>query len=207
MTSNDLFILGVSGGSAAGKTTVAHLLADSLEKYDPAVISVDAYFSDQSSLTEDQLDKFDFDSPDALDFDLLARHLAKLKSGEQVTIPEYNYATHSSRPDGVTISPSRLIIVEGILLFYPKSIQGMLDCKIFVDADADERLRRRVARDVKERGRTSESVTERFKETVEPGFEKYTLPTRPDSQFTLSWNQWDFKALEVLSRRVEALIV
>lgn len=207
MTVNRLFMLGVSGGSAAGKTTVARLLAEALEKYDPAVIGVDMYFTDQSALTPDELDKFDFDSPEALDFDLLARDLEKLKSGEPVTIPSYDYATHSSIPEATTIKPSKLIIVEGILLFHPQPIQRMLDCKIFVDADRKERLRRRVARDSEERGRSPESVIRRFRETVEPGFEKYTLPTRSDAQFTIYWNRWDFKALEALSRRLEALIV
>lgn len=207
MTSNRVFTLGVSGGSASGKTTVARLLAEALEKFDPAVIGVDMYFADQSALTPDEQEKFDFDSPEALDFDLLAKDLGKLKSGEPVSIPLYDYATHSSRPDATAINPSRLIIVEGILLFHPRPIQPMLDCKIFVDADREERLRRRIARDTEERGRSPESVIRRFNETVEPGFEKYTLPTRSDAQFTIDWNLWDFKALEVLSRRIEALIV
>lgn len=202
-----MFILGVSGGSAAGKTTVARLLAEALAKYDPAVIGVDMYFIDQSALTPGELEKFDFDSPEALDFDLLAGDLEKLKSGEPVTIPSYDYATHASRPNATMVNPSRLVIVEGILLFHPQPIQRLLDCKIFVSADREERLRRRVARDAKERGRSPESVMQRFYDTVEPGYEKYTLPTKAGSQFTIYWNRWDFKALEALSRRIEALMV
>ncbi|VAX24120.1 hypothetical protein MNBD_NITROSPINAE03-905 [hydrothermal vent metagenome] len=207
MTSDRVFILGVSGGSAAGKTTVARLLAEALAKYDPAVIGVDMYYADQSALTPDEEEKFDFDSPTALDFDLLAKDLDKLKSGEPVRIPSYDYATHSSIPNATVVNPSRLIIVEGILLFHSRPIQPLLDCKIFVDSDRDERLQRRITRDTRERGRPKESALRRFYETVEPGFEKYTLPARSHAQFTLYWNRWDFKALEALSRRIEALIV
>jgi len=207
MTSDRVLTLGVSGGSASGKTTVACLLAEALAKYDPVVLGVDMYYTDQSALTPDEEAKYDFDSPASFDFDLLAKDIGKLKSGEPVRAPSYDYATHSSRPEAMDINPSRLIIVEGILLFYPPLIQRLLDYKIFVDSDRDERLRRRIARDTGERGCSEESVRQRFYETVEPGFEKYSLPTRSDVQFTIYWNRRDFKALGALSRRIEALMV
>lgn len=207
MTIDTPFIVGVSGGSAAGKSTVARLLADSLNEFDPAVIGVDMYFFDRSGLSPSKRARLNFDSPEALDFETLAVDLQRLKSGEKVYIPAYDYATHVSIPKATLTNPSRLIIVEGILLFYPPAVQPMLDCKIFVDASREERLRRRVERDTAERGRTRESVIRQFNETVEPGFAKYIEPGRAGVQFTLNWNRWNFDELHIIAQRIKGLMV
>ncbi len=207
MASGNPFTLGISGGSAAGKSTVARLLADALDEFDPAVVEVDRYFLDCSALPPNELAGIDFDSPDALDFKLLAEDLQELKSGRKIYLPDYNYATHSSKPRATPVNPSSLIIVEGILLFYPPVVQPLLDCKVFVEAGREERLRRRIARDMAERGRSRESVIRQFNETVEPGFQKYTAPTREEAEFAIDWNRWDLKAVESIAERVRALMV
>lgn len=201
-----VFVVGISGGSAAGKTMVAGLLAEMLEEISPAVVGVDYYFKDQSHLSAQELARLNYDIPEALNFDLLEKDLKELKSGVGVSMPNYDYATHSSIQNATNITPSRLVIVEGILLFYPDSIKPLLDFKVFVEAGRDERLRRRIARDTVERGRTEESVIRQFNDTVEPSFEKYTQPTRNDADFMLDWNPINTKDLTKLASKIKSLV-
>ncbi len=199
--------MGISGGSASGKTTVARLLSERLAEFHPALIEVDRYFLDRSGLSAEERESINYDTPAALDFRQLGRDLKSLREGSQAFLPIYDYASHSSRPKADPIESSSLIIVEGILLFYPPDIQTMLDYKIFIEAEREERLRRRIARDVAERGRSSESVVRRFFDTVEPGYEKYMFPTRKTADFILDWNRRDHDAIETIARRITALMV
>jgi len=199
--------VGISGGSAAGKTTVAGELARKLAVFKPALLEVDRYFKDHSGKNHEELAKINYDVPEALDFHLLERDLRLLRSGEAVLAPEYDYATHSSRPMAYRIEPSRLIIVEGILLFHPANIAPLMDFKIFVEAAREERLRRRIERDTVQRGRTRESVIRQFNETVEPAYLQYTLPTKALAAAVLDWNAVNHPALDHIVGRIGALMV
>lgn len=200
-------LVGISGGSAAGKTMVAGLLAKALEDISPAVVEVDRYFRDNSHLSPDELAKLNYDIPDALNFDQLEKDLKELKSGSKIAIPHYDYATHSANPGAEKINPSRLVIVEGILLFHPQNIKPLIDYRVFVDAERNERLRRRIARDTVERGRTKESVIHQFNDTVEPAFEKYTRPTCNSADFILDWNPINTEDLAKLAYKIKSLVL
>ncbi|MBI5814027.1 MAG: uridine kinase [Nitrospinae bacterium] len=189
------FIVGISGGSAAGKTMVANLLAEMMADISPLVIGVDRYFLDRSSLSAEERARINYDEPEALNFSLLAEDLATLRRGEGIAMPIYDYANHAAIQNAEPVPHARLVIVEGILLFHPAAIQPLLDFRLFVDADRDVRLKRRIARDTLERGRCEQSVIRQFNDTVEPGFEKYILPTRAESDFILVWNIKDMRSL------------
>lgn len=201
------FTVGISGGSAAGKTMVAGLLAEELRDLAPLVVEVDRYFVDRSHLPPDERMKINYDVPSALDFGGLARDIADLKKGRRVFLPRYDYANHKSTPNADPAEPAALIIVEGILLFHPARIKPMLDFRLFVEADRDVRLQRRIARDTVERGRTRESVIHQFNHTVEPAFLEYTAPTKGQADFALDWNVKDMEALRMAAMAVRAMVV
>lgn len=200
-------VVGISGGSAAGKTTVAQLLAQRLEAFHPALLAVDRYFKDQGDVADEARAKLNYDVPEALDFALLEKDISLLRRGRAAMVPEYDYATHSSVPRAYKIGPSQLPIVEGILLFHPEKIAPLIDFRIFVEAEREERLRRRIERDTVHRGRTRESVIRQFTETVEPAFIKYTLPTRGRADAVLDWNTMNYPALDQIARRLGALMI
>jgi len=196
---------GICGGSAAGKTTVAQSLASRLGHLHPTVVEVDRYYYDRSALSREQKRAINYDEPAAIEFSLLAAHLAGLKQGRAVEAPVYDYATHARLARVDRLKPSRLVIVEGVLLFSDPASRALLDFTIFVHAGRDERLRRRIARDAVERGRDRESVIRQFNETVEPGFERYIQPTKTSVDVVLDWNMMNHAALETIARRIEEL--
>lgn len=167
--------IGVGGPSGAGKTTVAK----EIHKHhnDSIMISSDNYYKDISHLTLEERAETNFDHPDSIDFDLLATHLEKLKNGEAVDIPTYDFKTHSRTKETIHIEPKPIIIVEGILVLHPEKLASLLDFKIYVNADSATCLLRRIDRDVKERGRTHEGVIEQYKKTVGPMFITFVKPT------------------------------
>jgi len=186
---------------------VAGLLAGELCDLHPLVIEVDRYFVDRSGLPPDERMKINYDIPSALDFDGLARDIADLKQGRRVSLPRYDYVNHKSTPNADPVEPAALIIVEGILLFHPAQIKPLLDFRLFVEADRDVRLKRRIARDTVERGRTRESVIRQFNQTVEPAFLEYTAPTKGQADFALDWNVRDMEALRMAAMAVRAGVV
>jgi uridine kinase len=201
------FTVGISGGSAAGKTMVAGLLAVELADLAPLVIGVDRYFVDRSLVPPKKRMKINYDIPSALNFNALARDIANLKSGHWVFLPRYDYINHYSSANADLVKPAPLIIVEGILLFHSEQIEPLLDFRLFVEADRDTRLQRRIARDTVERGRTRESVTHQFNQTVEPAFLEYTAPTKEQADFALDWNVKDMQALWKAAMAVRAGMV
>ncbi|MDH5639176.1 MAG: uridine kinase [Nitrospinota bacterium] len=207
MRAKESLIVGISGGSAAGKTTVARLLAERLGAYSPSVLEVDRYFNDHSDMPEEQRARLNYDVPEALSFGQLAEDLGQLKLGRPVQAPEYDYANHASRPKATLIQPSAVVIVEGILLFHPPTVAPLLDYRIFVEAPPDERLRRRIERDVAHRGRTRESVIRQFNQTVEPAYREYTAPTRAEADTTLDWNAMNYADLDAIAERINGMLV
>lgn len=170
-------LIGIVGGSGSGKTTLANNMAE-IHKGNVTIISQDSYYKDLSHLPLKERANTNFDAPDAIDFEALLQDMKDLKAGKTIQKPLYDFANHTRKKQGEILSPRDIIIIEGILLFTNKELRDLLDIKIFVDASPEERLLRRIDRDIKERGRTFQSVQKQYLETVAPMYEEHVLPTK-----------------------------
>ena len=170
--------VGVAGGSGSGKTTVAFKLINSLSSQEAVLIQQDSYYKEIKNKSIEERAKTNFDHPDAIEFELLKEHLIALKNSKSIEKPVYNFTTHLRKEEKITIEPSQIVIVEGILILAVPEIRELLDVKIFVDTDADEMLLRRVERDINERGRTFDSVKEQYLSTVKPMYLKFCEPSK-----------------------------
>lgn len=171
-------VIGVAGGSGSGKTTVAHNLVKAFSREEAILVEQDAYYKELTELTIDERAKTNFDHPDAIEFELMKKHLMDLKNGIPIERPTYDFKTHSRKEEKITLNPSKIIIVEGILVFAVKEIRDLFDVKIFVDTDADEMLIRRLERDIHERGRTFDSVKSQYLSTVKPMYLEFCEPSK-----------------------------
>ena len=171
-------LIGVAGGSGSGKTTVAHNLVKAFKAEDAVLVEQDAYYRELINMTLEEKAKVNFDHPDSIEFELLKKHLEALKNGEAIDRPIYDFTTHSRKEGVVRINPSKIIIVEGILIFAVPEIRELLDVKIFVDTDADEMILRRIERDMNERGRSFSSVKNQYLETVKPMYLEFCEPSK-----------------------------
>ncbi|KAK9877968.1 hypothetical protein WA026_020184 [Henosepilachna vigintioctopunctata] len=172
------FVIGICGGSASGKTTVAEKIIESLGVTWVTLLSMDSFYRvlNQKQHEESHRNEYNFDHPDAFDFEILIETLKKLKEGRKVDVPIYNFVTHSRESRTKTMYGANVIIFEGILAFYNKEVREMLDMKIFVDTDADVRLARRLRRDISQRGRDLEGVLKQYTSMVQPSFNHYIAP-------------------------------
>lgn len=173
----DTIIIGVAGGTGSGKSTFTNRLKKEFgDKI--AVISYDDYYKRRDDIPLEERRKINYDHPDALETELLISHLKALKEGQAVECPKYNFSQHNRSDKTITIEPRKVIIVEGILVLQNEELRDFLDIKVFVEADADERIMRRAIRDVKERGRDIEGVFEQYMSTVKPMHYRYVEPTK-----------------------------
>ena len=156
-----MLVIGIAGGTGSGKTTVVNNIIRSLPQGEVAVLPQDAYYRDSSHIPPQERSKINFDEPAAIEWDLLERQLAALRRGETIQMPTYSYLTCTRQPETVTIEPRDVVLVEGILILTQPSLRDALDVKVFVDADADDRLIRVISRDCIERGRTPQMVIDR----------------------------------------------
>lgn len=161
-------IIGIAGGTGSGKTSVAQLIAGRLNPTDVVIIQQDSYYKDRSYLLPKERESINYDHPSAFDTQLLIDHLKRLKNNLSIEMPIYDFATHTRKKETVIISPAKVIILEGILLLANKDLRSLMDIKIFVDTDPDIRFIRRLERDIKERGRSIDSVIKQYLETVRP---------------------------------------
>jgi len=170
-------VIGIAGGSGSGKTT---LLKNIIQTFGPAitVISHDNYYKRHDEMTYEERCKLNYDEPDALETDLMVQQLQQLRSGEEILCPVYDFTVHNRSDETVLIKPEKVSIVEGILIFENEELRKLMDIKVFVDADADIRICRRIKRDVNKRGRSLESVIMQYQETVKPMHEKYVEPSK-----------------------------
>ena len=170
-------VIGIAGGSGSGKTT---LLKNIIQTFGPAitVISHDNYYKRHDEMTYEERCKLNYDEPDALETDLMVAQLQQLRNGQEILCPVYDFTVHNRSDETILIKPERVIIVEGILIFENEDLRKLMDIKIFVDADADIRICRRIKRDVNKRGRSLESVITQYQETVKPMHEKYVEPSK-----------------------------
>ncbi len=175
---NSCIFVGVAGGSGSGKTTVAHNLIKAFKSEDAVLVEQDAYYKELKNLSIEEKSKVNFDHPDSIEIDLIKKHLMNLKDGFPIERPIYDFKTHSRKVEKVRINPSKIIVIEGILVLSIPEIRELLDVKIFVDTDADEMLLRRIKRDINERGRTFESVKRQYLDTVKPMYLEFCEPSK-----------------------------
>ncbi len=157
-----MIIIGITGGSGSGKTTVVRNIMNKLSKEDVALLSQDSYYKSNWELTLEERAKINFDHPDAFDFDLFVEHIQKIKNGNAVEEPTYDYVSSSRQQATIRVEPKRIVMIEGIMLFTDERVRNLCDMKVFVDAESDERLLRIIERDILERGRTLEDVVKRY---------------------------------------------
>jgi len=193
-----MFIIGIAGGTGCGKTTIVNQIMNGLPKSAVEVISQDSYYKDSSHLTTEERVKINFDHPEAIDFDLLKKHLVSLKEGKAIQQPVYSFTTHNRTKDTVNIIAEKIIIIEGILILSNQSIRNMCDLKIFIHADADERLMRRIKRDIQERGRDLQEVLNRYKTTLKPMHEKFIEPMKKYADIIIPNNSYNTEAVHVI---------
>ena len=173
----DILIIGIAGGTGSGKTTLMEKLVDRFGDV-ITVLSHDSYYRRLDHLPFEERCKVNYDEPAALETELMLSHLEALRSGFAVECPVYDFAHHNRSQETVRLVPKKVIIVEGILIFENEALRNMMDIKIFVDTDADIRLCRRIKRDVRDRGRTIESVIAQYQQTIKPMHEKYVEPSK-----------------------------
>ncbi|MDG4946223.1 uridine kinase [Weeksellaceae bacterium KMM 9713] len=173
-----MLIIGIAGGTGSGKTTVVHNILNQLSSDDVIVISQDNYYHDSSHLSFEERIQINFDHPRSIDFELLVEDLKKLKRGETIEQPVYSFLTHTRTDETLVTPPKNVVIVEGILVLTDAQLREMFDLKIYVHADSDERLIRRIKRDIQDRGRDLEEVISRYKKTLKPMHEQFIEPTK-----------------------------
>ena len=196
-----ILVIGIAGGTGSGKTTLMkNLIADFSEVV--TVLSHDNYYKRHDELPYEERCKLNYDEPDALETDLMARHLDVLRSGGEIDCPVYDFTVHNRSDETIRIVPKKVIIVEGILIFENKPLRDLMDIKVFVDTDADVRLCRRIKRDVNKRGRSLESVLQQYQETVKPMHEKYVEPSKKYADIIVPEGGKNMVALDMLVGRI-----
>ena len=201
----DTIIIGLAGGTGCGKTTITQKIVESFGN-DVTVLKHDSYYCARHDLTYEERTKLNYDHPDAFDTDLLCEDLKKLKAGSPIEMPVYDYTIYDRTDRTVTVYPSRVILVEGILIFHSKELRDLMDIRIFVDTDADERILRRIVRDVKERGRTLESIISQYLTTVKPMHEAFVEPSKRYADIIIPEGGSNTVALEMVIHRIRAHI-
>lgn len=193
-----MLIIGIAGGTGCGKTTVVNQIVNELPKDEVGVISQDSYYNDNSKLSFEERTKINFDHPKAIDFDLLYQQLETLKNGISVNQPIYSFAAHNRTKETLITHPRKVMIVEGILIFSNPKIRELFDIKIFVHADSDERLIRRLKRDTAERGRDLNEVLDRYQNTLKPMHEQFIEPTKEYADLIIPNNHYNTVAIQVV---------
>jgi len=197
-----ILVIGIAGGTGSGKTTLMKNIIDSYADQ-VTVLSHDNYYKRRDELTYEQRCLINYDEPDALETDLMAVHLDKLRQGQAIDCPVYDFTQHNRSDETVRIVPKSVIIVEGILIFENKPLRDLMDIKIFVDTDADVRLCRRIKRDVNKRGRTLESVLMQYQTTVKPMHEKYVEPSKKHADIVVPEGGKNLVALDMIMGRIQ----
>lgn len=199
-------IIGITGGTGSGKSTVAKAIINSLSKKNIAVIQQDAYYKDQSNLPFEERVKTNYDHPLAFDNTLLIEHLDKLCKGESINQPIYDFANHTRKEETILVESKDIIILEGILLLEDKTLREMQDIKIYVDTDADVRILRRIQRDIEERGRTLDSVIKQYLATVRPAHMQFIEPNKRYSDIIILEGGHNKVAIDMVITKIKSVI-
>ncbi|NHB69288.1 uridine kinase [Perlabentimonas gracilis] len=198
-----MLIVGIAGGTGSGKTTVVKRITGCLPPGEVVIIPQDSYYKDSSHLPLEQRQEINFDHPSSIEFELLVDHVAKLKKGNPIDQPIYSYLTCTRATETVTILPKHIVIIEGILVFTNPELRELMDIKVYVDADADDRLARVIQRDIVERGRSVNKVLERYEKTVKPMHLQFIEPTKRYADIIVPQGGKNSVAINILTTIIE----
>ncbi|WP_040251080.1 uridine kinase [Psychroserpens mesophilus] len=193
-----MLIIGIAGGTGCGKTTVVNQILNQLPEGEVGIISQDSYYKDTSHLSYDERVKINFDHPRSIDFELLESHLKELRKGNPIDQPVYSFVKHNRTGDTVHTLPRKVMIVEGILILTNPELRDMFDIKIFVHADSDERLIRRLKRDISERGRDIDEVLSRYQNTLKPMHQQFIEPMKEYADIIIPNNKYNTVAVDIV---------
>lgn len=199
-----MLIIGIAGGTGSGKTTVVNKILNSFPAGEVAVIPQDSYYKDSSHIPPEERSKINFDEPAAIEWTLLAEHLQKLRNGESINMPTYSYLTCTRQEETVRVEPRDVVIVEGILVLNEPELRDMMDVKVFVDADPDDRLIRVIARDCISRGRTAQMVIDRYQDVLKPMHCQYIEPSKRFADIIVPQGGSNLVAINLLTDYIES---
>lgn len=199
-------IIGITGGTGSGKSTVAKKILDVVGNKNVAVLEQDCYYKDQSALIMEDRIKTNYDHPLAFDTDLLVEHLKQLQAGNCIEKPQYDFTIHNRRKETVKVECRKVIMVEGILVLESKELRDLMDIKLFVDTDADVRIIRRIVRDMNERGRTLEAVIKQYLELVKPAHENFIEPTKKFADIIIPEGGNNEVAIDIVVTKLKSIL-
>ncbi len=199
-------MIGVAGGTGSGKSTLVKRLQEAFKDDDVATICHDYYYKAHPELTYEERTKLNYDHPKAFDTDMMVEHIKALKNNVPIERPVYSFVEHNRTEEKVTVKPSKVIIVDGILIFENKELRDLMDIKVYVDTDADIRLARRILRDVRERGRSMESVITQYTSTVKPMHEEFVEPSKKYADVIIPEGGFNSVAVSMLIHNIRSLI-
>ena len=201
-----IIVIGVAGGTGSGKSTLVKRLQEAFKDDDVATLCHDYYYKAHPELTYEERTKLNYDHPKSFDTDMMVEHIESLKNNVPIERPVYSFVEHNRTDEKVTVKPSKVIIVDGILIFENKELRDLMDIKVFVDTDADIRLARRILRDVRERGRSMESVITQYTSTVKPMHEEFVEPSKKYADVIIPEGGFNSVAVSMLIHNIRSLL-
>lgn len=201
----DVIVIGIAGGTGSGKSTLINKIKKEFCD-EISILSHDFYYKSHSNMTQEERAKLNYDHPNAFDTDLMIEHITQLKQWKSINRPVYDFTIHNRLDETVTVNPSKVIVVEGILIFENPTLVDYFDIKVFIDTDADVRIIRRILRDVTERGRTLESVINQYITTVKLMHEQFVEPSKKNADIIIPEGGYNVVALEMLNQRIYSLL-
>lgn len=203
---NNPIIIGIAGGTGSGKSTVTREIFNTITDKNVAVIEQDSYYRDQTNIPFDERVKTNYDHPFAFDNTLLVEHLKMLAMGESIEKPIYDFENHNRKKETILVEPRDIIIIEGILILYDEELRDLMDIKIFVDTDADVRVIRRILRDIKDRGRTLDSVILQYMSTVRPAHLQFVEPTKRYADIVIPEGGYNKVAIDIIVAKINDIL-
>ena len=202
----DVVVIGVAGGTGSGKSTLVKRLQEAFKNDDVATICHDFYYKAHPELSYEERTKLNYDHPAAFDTDMLVEHIRQLKEGKNVECPVYSFVEHNRTTETLPVAPSKVIIIDGILIFENEELRDMMDIKVYVDTDADLRLARRILRDVRERGRSMESGISQYTNTVKPMHEQFVEPSKRYADVIIPEGGFNSVAVSMLIQSIRSIV-
>lgn len=206
MTNDKVTIIGIAGGTGSGKTTVVKKIVEALPPHHVAVVPLDSYYNDTTSMTEEERHAINFDHPDAFDWKLLTKQINELREGRAIEQPTYSYLKCNRLPETIHVEPKPVIIVEGIMTLINKKLRDIMDIRIFVDCDSDERLIRNIQRDTVERGRDVQTVLDRYLKVLKPMHEQFIEPTKRFAHIIIPKGGDNVKGIDMVCKYIESIV-
>lgn len=206
MTNDKVTIIGIAGGTGSGKTTVVKKIVEALPPHHVAVVPLDSYYNDTTSMTKEERHAINFDHPDAFDWKLLTKQINELREGRAIEQPTYSYLKCNRLPETIHVEPKPVIIVEGIMTLINKKLRDIMDIRIFVDCDSDERLIRNIQRDTVERGRDVQTVLDRYLKVLKPMHEQFIEPTKRFAHIIIPEGGDNVKGIDMVCKYIESIV-